>query len=352
MATLLDALSDGSYDLQNKRDLSGDFSKKLLRYRDSVVSDYLKYKIDLSKAISSIAKRDSLNDDQIQRIVEEVNNQVYLTLYEKTKNSNERDVDFNIASISKVKDAIKGESVNKEDLTKKEDVEEKKSEKTAFETEKGSFEKVASTNAPADIFSGNLQYKFGNMSIPMGKSREEFLTQKIASKLKEYESDMDKIARDINHTAMEIGDTMVNLEMLGCNVSSIMSSMVKQSSLNERQVELIKEASVKRITTLTENGVLPSDFQMEFNVSTEKTASEKFSLGNHSLIKEAQVTIPRVCLFTNKQVGCFDDILKMASEMKEKTRAIGEKNSEYMKIKEKCASAGISEEKLSEGFFH
>ena len=30
MATLLEALSNGTYDLQNKRDLSGDYAKKLI----------------------------------------------------------------------------------------------------------------------------------------------------------------------------------------------------------------------------------------------------------------------------------------------------------------------------------
>ena len=60
MATLLDALKDCTYDLQNKRDVSGDFAKKLLSYRDKIVSDYLKYKITLNKAISELNPADSI----------------------------------------------------------------------------------------------------------------------------------------------------------------------------------------------------------------------------------------------------------------------------------------------------
>lgn len=356
MATLLDALSDGSYDLQNKRDLSGDFSKKLLDYRNVIVSEFLKYNIDLSKAISKIAKRDGLNDDQIQRIVEEVNNQVYLVKYDKLKGRPDREVEFDLASTDKVKKLMKGEEVNSNSEPTEEVKEEKLSFKTAFEQEKmDSFEKVASAES-YDLFNGVLTHSYGDLSINTRRTRDEFMMTKIANHINQKEDELNKIAKALKNTASELGDTFVNLERLGADTNEVMSAIIKSAELNEKEVELIKEATADRINTLVERRYLPEDFTVDFtNLNLEKKASEKFTLGKYSLNKTASVacdtTIPKICLSTNKVVGSIDDIVKLAGEMKNYANDLRAKNEEYIAIREKCAEQGIDSEDIEKASF-
>lgn len=357
MATLLDALSDGSYDLQNKRDLSGDFSKKLLDYRNVVVSEFLKYNIDLSKAISGIAKRENLNDDQIQRIVEEVNNQVYLVKYDQLKGKPDREVEFDLASKDKVKKLMKGEDVtnNSEptEAVKKEEV----SSKTAFEKDKmENMEKVASSES-YDLFNGSLSHSYGDLSIATRKTRDEFMMTKIANNIKDREDELNKIAKCLKNTVNELGDTFVNLERLGSDTNEVLSAIIKSAELNDKEIDLIKEATADRINVLVERRYLPEDFTVNLNnVNLEKKASEKFTLGKYSLNKTASVVcdtnIPNICLSTNKVVGSIDDIVKLASDMKNYANTLRAKNDEYIAIREKCAESGIDSDTIENaGFF-
>lgn len=359
MATLLDALSDGSYDLQNKRDLSGDFSKKLLNYRNVVVSEFLKYNIDLSKAIAKIAQRDNLNDDQIQRIVEEVNNQVYLVKYDQLKGKPDREVEFDLASKDKIKKIMKGETVSdsKPETDLNGNVESKGTSKTAFETEKfESMEKVASAES-YDLFNGMMSHSYGDLSIATRKTRDEFMMTKIASHIKEKETELNKIAKSLKNTANELGDAFVNLERLGSDTSEVLSAIIKHANLNEKEVELVKEATADRINLLVERRYLPENFTVNLNdINLEKKASEKFTLGKFSLNKVASVAcdtnIPRICLSTNKVVNGIEDIVKIAEEMKGYADELRVKNDEYISMREKCAEQGISSDTIENaGFF-
>lgn len=348
MATLLDALSDCSFDSQVKRDLSGNFSKNLISYRDRVVSQYLKFNTDLSELISEIAKKENLNDDQIQRIVEEVNNQVYLIKYDKLKDQNEREVDFDIASVQKVKNKIKGTSEIKE---KSEDVN-KESEKVAFETDREYIEKIASSEGISGIFSGILEYTYGDLSTGNKIPKEEFLIKKIASKVKEEEKGIEKISSEINHSIRELAETFIHLERLGGDTNSVMSSLIKQANITQKGFEIIKEAITEKIATYVEEKYLPHTFEVTFdNLNLEKTASEKYSLGKYSFNKKAhECNIPLICLSTNKAIRSFSDIEKLANDLNKKIDVLEEKNNNYILMREKIATAGI-EECLAEDFF-
>lgn len=359
MATLLDALSDGSYDLQNKRDISGDFGKRLLDYRNAVVSEFLKYNIELSKAISNIAKRDSLNEDQIKRIVEEVNNQVYLVKYDQLKGSPDRDVEFDLASIENVKKHMRGESVTVQGKeTDKPIDKDEVSSKAAFEINKfDGLEKVASAGETFDLFNGISGNSYGDLSIEMRESRDEFMLRKIAETINDKTVALDKVAKEVNHYASELGDTFTNIERLGSDVDEVMSAIVKAAGLNDNEINLIKEATEKRVTMMKERNYVPSEFDVVFGeINTEKKASEKFNLGKHSFLKTASVAcdtkIPNICLSTNKVVSSIDDIVKIASTMKERVDTLCNMNNEYIAIREKCAEQGISSEDLEgSGFF-
>jgi hypothetical protein len=109
MSTLLDALKNGDFGIGGKiaSDFDDSFANKVPVYRDAVVNDYFRYNTDLNQSIAKIAVKDNLNDDQIQRIIEEVNNQVYLIKYNQMKSSPDREVEFNLASLPQIKDCFK-----------------------------------------------------------------------------------------------------------------------------------------------------------------------------------------------------------------------------------------------------
>lgn len=354
MSTLLDALSDGSYDMQNKRDLSGDFSKKLLSYRDNVVSDYLKYKVNLSEAISKIARRDNLNDDQIQRIIEEVNNQIYLIEYDKLKSSTTRDVEFDIASMQGVKKHLNGEDTDS-DKEQNSDENGKKNilKKSAFEQIKmDEWEKTASVHEE-NFYSDAPDYKYCDMSISDKVSRDEFMLRKIASTVNEKHSELERLTNSANYKAYELSDVFVNLERLGANTSEIVSSMIKTANISDKEFCILKEATDEKLQSLIELRYLPSNFSVNLDgVSVEKTASERFSLGSLSRSKTASINceyeVPRMELSTGKMIRNFGDIVKLASEFKDTANQLIEKNREYVAIREKCAGYGITNEMIED----
>lgn len=358
MATLLESLQDCTYDLQNKRDLSGDFAKKLISYRDRIISDYLKFNTDLNKSIAAVSLRDNLNDDKIQRIIEEVNNQVYLIKYDKLKSSYEREVDFDIASLSKIKKIMTG---NKDviDHTNNDESpsDSSKNEKRAFVTEKMPdeyFEKVASSGS--DFFSGKISHALGDLSTNNKKTKERFYLEKIADSIKDKQLELEKIAKDIAYVSGEIGESLVGLNVMNVDTDSVISAIVKKANLNESEFSLIKEATDKKLSLKKEANEIPNFVEIPLNVNLEKQPDEKFNIGKFSLNKKAgyqsEIRIPKLLLNSNRVIGDLSDLIKLASELKDNSDLLYKKNNEYIEIRNKCAEVNIDESILDRGLIH
>lgn len=350
MSTLFEALSSGSYDLQNKRDLSSDFARKLLEYRNTVVSEFLKFNIDLNKAIANIAKKENLNDDEIQRIIEEVNNQVYLIKYDKTKGSNVREVEFNIAYLQGVKNAMKGEYKGPES-NGDEESKDKPSIKTAFETKKlDTMEKVASfvgdNQSESGIFNGMLSHRYGSLGTESKYTRDEVAIAKISKIALEKEAELNDNIKQLKYKSGELADTFIQLERLGSEPKEVLATLVKYAGLNLNEVNIIKDSINDNLTMKKEAHILPSDFKVSFqDISLKKKASEKYTLGKYSLQKKASVVcdtnIPKIMLSSGRYISSIEDIMKLASEYKECVAGVEKSNEEYLAIREKCASIGI-----------
>lgn len=350
MATLLEALSNGTYDLQTKKDLSSNFGRKLFQYRDTIVSDYLKHKISLNTSIAKIAERDSLNDDQIQRIIEECNNQVYLVEYGRMKNQPEREVEFDIAELRKVKAILKGDKNENSEGDEKKD----SSIKVAFETTKlsdESLEKIASSET-YDVFSGLLSHSFGSLGTAINTSESDIAIKKIASTISDKRNELEKLAKDMNTNADMIGAVLIESERLGYNSVDILSKVAREANLTEKELLFVKEAADKRISYLKEVNVLPESFNIDFEkISYEKTASEKFSLGEFSLRSSANdIAVPNMCV-ENTYIKSMSDICKIAKEIRQNADDLFAKNDEYITIMEKCAENGITDEFLYDNHF-
>lgn len=332
MPTLLEALSDGSYDLNHKRDLSTDFSKKLMKYRDEIVNDYFKYNIPLNTLISKLAKRDNLNDDHIKRIVEEVNNQVYLVEYAKLKNENDRTVRFEIADFNKIK-----AGTNQSD--KKDGAKDKGDEKVAME-------KVASETSKFNIFNGTT-YKIGGIQVLESTTKEEYMMSKIASTVHSKKEEVENIASSLEKKAAILGDTLIHLKKFGSDPTEVLSVISKHANLNQNEIALIKESAEGRVGIAKMKRIVGDNFELDLgDVILSKTANEKFGLGKFSKLNNSiscECNIPMMMVNDTTRVASIDDIVKMASEFKADSDMLGSSYVQYTEMIDKCAEAGITD---------
>lgn len=346
MSTLLEALSDGSFDMQNKRDLSTGFARNLTSLRDQVVNDYVKHKIDLNKSIYNLAKSKKLNDDQIKRIVEEVNNQVYLIEYSKMKEQPERHVTFDIAMFPKIKKMIDGNFEENESN--------KNIQKSASEL--GSFEKVASDQTAGDSRNLFNSYNVNRCSLKFESSEREdkFHLRKIAENIVNEGNAIEKIAKELDRNLNTMGMAMVKYTQLGLDSNSIFNEMCKKASVDEMTVGLIKEATKTRLDNLKEISPLPTNFNIELNI--EKKADEEFGLGKYSLSKIASrsnQSIP-VIIADKVSIKGMKDLVGMSSEISKIANEYLNRKTRYDEVLEKVAGLDLgfnAIDKLAKGYF-
>lgn len=281
MTSLLEALSAGFDTVGSKANVSN-FAKKLDSYKNMIVNEFLKYNISLNKLIAKVAKQENLNDDQIQRIVEEVNNQVYLIKYTQMKNSPEREVVFDLASLKGVKEEIDGVSTTVKP--------ENGNDKTAHDNT-GYIEKKASWDNNVGDKLNFLNYSAGydcnSLSPDAMRSKKSIDIEKIALDIKttndQIKYSIDKVAQYSN----VIADTLIQYKKHGLNEQDIFDTICKEANCNSRDQLLIKKTADNRINVMKNNKELPSNF--EFNIELTNTAkeAEDFSLKQYSFAKEA-----------------------------------------------------------------
>jgi hypothetical protein len=318
MSSLLEALS-GAHPDSNKKELatlSGDFSRKVDTFRDSVVNSYLKFKTDLNKSIAEIAVRENLNDDQIQRIVEEVNNQVYLIKYNEMKGSPEREVRFDIASVPKIKSAIKDGDNHKP-------VNQRTAVKEASEGEAG-FEKKASwedTDGGDSLnFLNYSSYEVGGLNPEVASNRKAFLERKMLEKVAGLESERDALTEKIATDIYTIAEALVKYDRANADVQSIYGDLCKQASLRSADQSAIRDAVIQKVAQMKEYRLVPSEYDLNLNFVDIDKVDNEFSLGQYSLIKKAnEITqsnsnIP-VIVTDEKTIRSVQDIIDLAGDV-------------------------------------
>lgn len=349
MATLLEALSDGSFDMQNKRDLSSGFARELTSYRDKVVNDYVKHKIDLNKSIANLAKLKNFNDDQIQRVIEEVNNQVYLIEYSKLKEQPERNVNFDIAMLPKIKGIMDGSYKGSENNNNGVNL-----QKTASEC--GSFEKIASDESQGDLRNLFNSYNVHSCSLRFETREDEskIHLQKIARSIVSEYDRIEKIAKEMDNGLNSLGMAMIKYTQLGLNTNQIFNQMGKEASLSNNDMELIKIATESRLENLKETTPIPQEFKVELNI--EKEAEEDFSLGKFSMVKTASASnrcVPSI-IVDKIAIRGIDELVKLASDVRDTVNEYVSRKHNYNLMLEKVASLNLEDnaiDKLAKGFF-
>ena len=195
MKTLLDALNDGLDIGFKPQAQSNKFVSSLPGYIKTAVDNYVRYGKDLNDTIRSIAEKNKLNDDQIQRVVEGANNQVYLIIYEKGKGNLDRKVKFELASLPKVK----GREISSEKLTKG-------TAKAAGSLMDG-LEKVASEEMPFTVLQ-NSKTKMRNIDNTDTKLEN---LKKLATEYHEVHKEIEKVAASVVSSFYDISTFLFSL---------------------------------------------------------------------------------------------------------------------------------------------
>jgi len=334
MSTLLEALSNGSYDLQNRKDMSTTFSIDLPRYRDEIVSKYLNDEnIDINKEILNLAKAKSLNDDQIKRVIESVNNQIYLICYNRMTNKPERNVSFNLADFNKIKE----ESENKDDAKKTED-------KKASE-EESTLEKSASYQEYDDTFGFFLRDRIGG---PLGESAApdrnadfyKHAAERILSDYEKLSSKEEKYASYIFDDARTIGEAFVEYMKKKANVQEIFDEMTKKAGMNKKYQDFLIASCNSVVDDYKKEHRLPKQASIKLASDNNKDI-EKFTLGKYSLSKVASfVECPNVYV-NGRNVSNIGSLIKIATDIVDNYNILSE-----TKKQKKALMSKISKENL------
>jgi LysM repeat protein len=301
---------------------SGDFTQKLNQWVRKVVNDVTKYKVDVNKDIAIIAQQNNLNNDQIQRIIEEVNTQIYLIEYNKQRNNVERDVDFQIADLQKIKDAAGNDiKANREAV---------RDAKT--EGEKADMPKKASLENDGDPlnFLNYTAYETCGLAEDKKITERELiqrgLEQKLASEDDEYAKECERLAIDVDSVA----EALIKYARLSLDHQEIFSTMCKEANLSKSAQILIKSSVADRLTCMKENREIADKFACDIELVDGMVKEAKLSLGKHSLIKEASDTSSNKSLPTvptnRKLIKSYKDLISLAQniqEQQEKNQAGG-----------------------------
>lgn len=340
MPSLLEALSNG-FDTVGSKTVNGDFTRKLNIYRNKVVDDYMKYNIDLNKSIAKIAKNDNLNDDQIQRIVEEVNNQVYLIKYNQMKNSPDRDVVFDLASLKKIKEEVTG---NTESVEKNQAINQEAGLNNNHSLEKKASWEDNSGDMP-NMFN-SLSYEFGSLSPELKRTKDNIKLEEAVTELQAIDQQINKYVEKVASSSHTVANALIQYSVHGLNAQNIFDEVCKRAECNPKTQLMIKTATENQIAIMKEAKTLPDNYELKLDFVDTVKESNEFSLKQYSFMKEAEFvtssnqTLP-VVITDEATIRNIVDLVQQVNDISTNTKAVKDN---LHKKDDLIKSAGITED--------
>lgn len=286
---------------------ASNFDRRIGEFKNKVINDYTKYNVDLNKTIANIAKNSHLNNEQIKRIVEEVNTELYLIEYNKKRTTSVRDVDFEIASLPKVKDLLGPKDVANKDTAVDPET----------QNEDHTMDKSASAKETIDAFTYSPNYESVDLSIKSRYTENDIkkkrMNEKISAETKDGYSHLSKVA-NLSET---MADGLIKYANLNEDYQQIFEDVCHDANMLKRTQLLIKEAFTKNVNHLKEMSKIAKEFPDELKfVNVDDEDYNKYSLGKHSLNKRASEEIPNVVV--NKQaIKGYKNLVEIANKIME-----------------------------------
>lgn len=285
MATLAETLINDAADLGRVNTMYQDspFVRELPGLIQQVSSSYLNNGVSLNESISKIASEKKYNDEQIQRICEEANNQVYMAKYASFKGNLERDVKFELASVKGVR------SVGN-----------------------GNMEKKASYT-PAESPLDRLDNMCFDMTPESDVKIEKIAADKVVRLMDKLAREEEKYANSVTEDVTCVAQTLIEQEKLGNSADEVFRSLCKQANLTDGMMNLYKKAVCENIERMKQANYLPPSFKIELNKYQQ---DKNFSVGEFGFAKEASAT-PFISIITENgtSVSEFSDLVKIASRV-------------------------------------
>lgn len=285
MSSLLNSLSSNNIEKVSASIPDNSFTLKLSQYGDSVISLYNKANTSLNEGIAKIAQTEKLLDDQIQRIVEYVNNHVYLEKYAKMRNFPEREVVFDLASLPGVKDVINGK-----------------------------LEKAASESSVLNFlnYSG---HDTGSLSPDKKKELKQIFAEKLASEMNQLNEEFDKTVQSYADGAYTIASALIQYDRMYKNAQEIFEELCTEANIKKVDQIIFKEATEQKIAQMKEYKELPQDYTLEIKLAEEKPKS-KFSLGDKSYMKPKK-KLDTIITDDKKVIKGIQSLISAAQKMQE-----------------------------------
>ncbi len=302
------------------KDYSGNFQAQLKQWKNRVINDYDRYKIDVNKAIAQIAEQNNLNNDQIQRLVEEVNTQIYLIEYNKLKDKTSREVDFDIASVQKIKDMMSnGAKAN----TEKPNDPETKGEKETMKKEASSGSSGEKLN-----FLNHTSYDMAGFVEEKRITKRQIYEEKLAEKITKELAEFNKLAHEQRSDVDCVAEALVKYAQLHQDTNEIFENVCKGAGLLKKNQLLIKEAVEKKINTLKEFKKVANNFEISLSLVDGTSPKSELSLGDYSLIKEAKEGssngMPQV-ITDKKLIKGYSSLIELATKIQERQEELDKK---------------------------
>ena len=283
MATLAETLINDAADLGKVNTMYQDspFVRELPSLIQRVSSEHLNRGVSLNESIAKIASENDYTDEQIQRICEESNNQVYMAKYASYKGNLERDVRFELATVSKVK-----------------------------EVRDGKMEKKASF-IEADTPLDRLESTFFDIAPEKDVTIHKIAADKTVRLMNKLAAEKTALSNSITEDVNCIAQTLISQEMLGNSANEVFRNLCKFANLSEGMMDICKMAVEENIDRLKEARQLPESF----NVELSKFQQDKnFSVGSYGFAKQASApAFISIITENGTPVTEFDSLVKIAS---------------------------------------
>jgi hypothetical protein len=280
----------------------GDFETKLKVHRNQVVDSFCRYNEDMNNSIAKIATDAGFNDEQIARLVQQSNVQVYLIKYAQTKDQNIRRVEFDLADADMVKKLMGRET------------EAKKIAVAALTDEQG-LQKVASEF----MGSSNISQLFAQkISEPAMGSRvlekiahDRSMKTRMVKEASDLQASMEKVANRLLTQAELFGEAIIKYAYEhNYNPSEILACTFNDSGL-EKDTKLFLIDKIQNMVQLKKEASL---------------MSQKFNMMLKIATKEKGVSQPKLPAITakDKSINGVDDLVSIARKVQEETKRLKE----------------------------
>jgi hypothetical protein len=292
MATLAETLINDAADLGKVNTLHQDspFVRELPGMIQKVASDYMKHGIDLNESIYKVAQEKSLTDDQVQRLVEESNNQVYMAKYASLKGNRNREVQFKLADGKEIKARLKGEH---------------KMEK-----------KASATEYDAAVFQSGTFMKCASFAPEKKSSVEKIIANKVVSTMNDLKRSIEKYASEIGEGLTAIAQSVILQESLNKNGQDVFNDICKNASWDDSCMDLCISAVGNSLKYMKSAREISDALEVDLH-KYQKTAS--YDMGKYSFNKEASYTkFSPVVTPDGVNVQSLDSLTKIACEVKDK----------------------------------